>query len=85
MCAYCGAQWRASQLKKDRAGNLYCPDEGDGLDAVALSELNAAQARDTAIPTSTAGGRMDHQDNPATDGSDAGTFVDTLNITMGDS
>lgn len=44
MCAYCGVVWYKSRLKMDRSGNLYCPDEGNGRDAVTLSEGNAAAA-----------------------------------------
>lgn len=44
MCDYCGVMWRRSQLRKDRAGLLACPDEGDGADVVTLSEANAADA-----------------------------------------
>lgn len=43
-CDYCGVKWRRSQLRRDGSGKLYCPDEGDGRDAVTLSKLNAAAA-----------------------------------------
>lgn len=43
-CDYCGTPWRREQLQRDRAGLLFCPDEGFGLDRVALSELNAQGA-----------------------------------------
>lgn len=44
MCSYCGVMWYRSKLRKDRAGNLACPNEGSGRDAVTLSDLNAAAA-----------------------------------------
>lgn len=40
-CAYCGAVWRRSQLRRDGQGNLMCPDD-DGLDPVTLDEANIA-------------------------------------------
>ena len=33
--------WPRSELKRDRSGRLYCPDEGPGLDSAALSEIIA--------------------------------------------
>ena len=48
MCDYCGVQWRRSQLRRNRAGLLVCPDEGNGRDAVTLSEQNAAGAQEYA-------------------------------------
>lgn len=42
LCSYCGAHWPRNELKRDRSGRLYCPDEGDGRDAQLLSELIAA-------------------------------------------
>lgn len=45
MCDYCGVMWRRSQLRKDGAGRLVCPDEGSGLDATTLNKLNAAARR----------------------------------------
>jgi hypothetical protein len=44
-CAYCGVVWMRSKLRLDGAGNLVCPDEGEGRDAVTLSRLNADAAR----------------------------------------
>ena len=44
MCSYCGVEWLASQLRRDRSGNWYCPDEGDGLDKKSLDEANAANS-----------------------------------------
>lgn len=41
-CDYCGVPWYRSQMRIDRGGKLYCPDEGNGLDAVALTERDAA-------------------------------------------
>lgn len=43
-CDYCGVAWRRSQLRKMRDGNLACPDEGPGRDALTLSEGNARGA-----------------------------------------
>jgi hypothetical protein len=43
-CDYCGAAWWRSSLRKDGAGKLKCPDEGDGLDAVTLNAYEAAAA-----------------------------------------
>lgn len=42
ICDYCGVVWYRSQLRRDDSGFLFCPDEGDGLDAVALNMANAA-------------------------------------------
>jgi hypothetical protein len=39
-CDYCDVLWRRSQLTRDGAGFLRCPDEGDGLDRVTLDEMN---------------------------------------------
>lgn len=39
-CDYCDVLFRRSQLRRDGAGFLACPDEGDGLDRVTLDELN---------------------------------------------
>lgn len=49
LCSYCGVEWYRSQLRRDRSGNLACPDEGDGLDVVALSEGNAEAASNRRI------------------------------------
>lgn len=43
-CDYCDVLWRRSQLTRDGAGFLYCPDEGEGLDRVTLDEMNLAGA-----------------------------------------
>ncbi len=48
MCSYCGVQWRRSQLRRDAAGNLACPDDAPGLDVVSLSEGNARMMRSQA-------------------------------------
>ena len=45
MCDYCGVLWRRSQLRRDGAGHLVCPDEGDGRDSVTLDKLNASHAQ----------------------------------------
>lgn len=44
-CGYCGVIWRRSQLVKDRAGLLACPDDRSGRDIVTLSMLNAQGAK----------------------------------------
>ena len=44
-CDICGVLWYRSQLRRDGAGRLVCPDEGDGLDAVTLSRLDAEALR----------------------------------------
>jgi hypothetical protein len=41
-CSYCGVYWLRSKLRRDAAGLLACPDDQDGLDAVTLTEGNAA-------------------------------------------
>lgn len=64
------------ELRRDRAGLLACPDEGDGRDMVTLGEGNALQAsrpRYTAPPRD--GGNIDN------DGPTRGTAV---YITEGD-
>lgn len=43
-CDLCGVTWYRSQMRKDRAGRLRCPDDREGRDPVTLSELNAAAA-----------------------------------------
>ncbi len=48
-CDYCGVLWPRSRLRRDGAGLLSCPDEGDGRDSVTLSRLNAAGA--ASMPT----------------------------------
>lgn len=45
MCDYCGVMWRRSQMRKDRAGLLACPDDVKGRDTVTLAEGNAAAAK----------------------------------------
>src|SRR5688572_4883548 len=47
-CDYCGVRWRRSELKRDGSGQLYCPDEGTGKDAVTLSLENARGAEESA-------------------------------------
>ena len=44
MCSYCGVVWLRSELWKDEQGFLVCPDEGPGLDQVALSREIAASS-----------------------------------------
>lgn len=43
-CDYCGVMWHRSELVRDEAGLLRCPDEGEGEDIVALTNENAAGA-----------------------------------------
>lgn len=43
-CAYCGATWRRSSLRRDEAGLLRCPDEGPGAPAVQLDRENQERA-----------------------------------------
>lgn len=45
-CSYCGTYWLRSSLRRDAAGLLYCPQEGTGLDSVALSEAISEAAAD---------------------------------------
>jgi len=59
-CDYCGTLWHRSKLKKDGAGLYYCPQEGDGLDAVTLSKMVAARAK------AGAASRIHRQPGPAT-------------------
>lgn len=44
LCSYCGVLYYRSQLRRDAAGLLACPDELPGLDSVTLSEGNAELA-----------------------------------------
>jgi hypothetical protein len=44
MCDYCGVMWRRSQLHRNQAGRLACPDDIKGEDEVALTEANAMSA-----------------------------------------
>jgi len=52
-CAYCGITWYRSELRRDAAGMLVCPDDIEGRPAALLDRLNhqavaeavAAQAR----------------------------------------
>jgi hypothetical protein len=48
-CDYCGVHWRRSQLRRDGAGLLSCPDEGPGLTSVELARAELMNARD-AVP-----------------------------------
>lgn len=43
LCDYCGVPWYRSELRKDGAGKLYCPQEGEGLDAQTLLEIEASE------------------------------------------
>lgn len=69
ICDYCGVQWRRSQLRRDRAGLLYCPDEGPGRDAVALSRDNVAQSRRRYAPLAPKDGGNWDNDGPVSTGS----------------
>lgn len=40
-CAYCGAAWYRSALKRNAAGQLICPDDQHIRDPVTLSRLNS--------------------------------------------
>lgn len=44
ICAYCGSAWHRSEMYRDAAGMLVCPQEGKGRDAVTLDRINAANA-----------------------------------------
>ncbi len=44
LCDYCGVQWRRSQLVRDRAGLMACPDDVKGRDVVTLTQGNALSA-----------------------------------------
>lgn len=44
-CDYCGSKYYRSELRMDRSGRLFCPQEGFGKDAVTLSMENAALAQ----------------------------------------
>ena len=48
-CDYCGTPFWRHELQRDGAGLLYCVDEGDGLDKVTLSELNALGAMEQSV------------------------------------
>lgn len=45
-CDYCGVRWYRSQLVRDRAGLLACPDDRRGKDVATLSEENAQGAKE---------------------------------------
>lgn len=38
-CAYCGMTWYRSDLFRDPAGYLVCPDDAEGRDVVTLGRL----------------------------------------------
>jgi hypothetical protein len=51
MCAYCGARWYRSELRRDASGYLICPDDDDGgRDRVTLDRGNAAAAMRPRLP-----------------------------------
>lgn len=44
-CAYCGGRFYRSEMRRDGAGYLVCPDDDDGgRDVVTLDRLNAQGA-----------------------------------------
>ena len=43
-CAYCGAAWYRSRLRRNAAGQLICPDDAHIRDPVTLSRLNAQRS-----------------------------------------
>ncbi len=45
LCGYCGTRWNRSDLYRDQAGVLTCPQEGRGRDTVALTKANVASAK----------------------------------------
>jgi hypothetical protein len=58
-----------SQLRKDGADKLYCPDEGDGLDATTLNDLDAAAMLEGQTPLEPRDGKfakLPLQETPAT-------------------
>lgn len=65
-CSYCGVRWLRSLLRRDRSGNLTCPDEGRGRDAVHLSELNAHHASRPGSPVRPYDGGGWHKPDPLT-------------------
>lgn len=44
LCDYCGARFDRRDLVRDASGLLRCRQEGDGRDAVTLTEANVAAA-----------------------------------------
>lgn len=55
LCDYCGAKWHRSDLRRDGANLLACPDDYRGLDSVTLSRMNA-EMRPPRAPTQIADG-----------------------------
>lgn len=45
VCGYCGTRWNRSDLYRDGAGVLTCPQEGKGRDTVTLTKANVASAK----------------------------------------
>lgn len=43
LCDYCGTVFYRSKLRRDGSGKLFCPDEGEGKDAVTLSQESAQE------------------------------------------
>ncbi len=41
-CDYCGMTWYRSQMVRDTAGRLACPDDMDGRDEVTLDKINSS-------------------------------------------
>lgn len=44
-CDYCGVHWYRSDLRRDGAGNLVCPDHDHGEDVVTLDRMVAEDGR----------------------------------------
>jgi len=52
-CAYCGMKWYRSQMRRDASGQLACPDDQPGRDAVTLDRINSQNARTVRQPRPT--------------------------------
>ena len=81
MCDHCGTMWRLSQLRRDAAGSLTCPDEGRGLSGVALDEITAANSRNQQGPQVFDHGGTFVGTNVAADGTvDESVYVQRLTL-----
>ena len=67
ICSYCGAAWYRSQLVRDRSGNLACPDDQRGRDAVTLTEGNLEWLATRRMPGSSGMPTDGTVDSPSTD------------------
>ncbi len=74
LCDLCGVMWYRSQMFKDAAGRLRCPDDAAGRDPVTLSRLNAEAAKLNRYPTRVRDGGNFDVIGPASTGS--GNFTD---------